>query len=396
MLTMEKLSREGGLDECVVLSTCNRFEVYGVATDSEDASERIAQMVQRDNDLPVGELSSYLYRRTGADASAHLMQVAAGLDSMVLGEAQILGQVSAAHQLAQEIGTSGLVLHRLFEVASHAGKRTHSETAIGEHTTSISHAAVVLALSLIDRDITDLRALVVGAGKMSSLAIHAFRSHGFDTVDVVNRTEENARELATITEGRAYGWHELHTALANADVVITATGAPHTVIHEPDIELAMRDRTERDMVLIDTAVPRDVDDGVETVPGVHFYNIDDLQKVVDANYARRRDCIPQVEAIVCDENEKFTSWLRSREVVPAIRGLREKVQAIAEAELATTLAQLPDEDHEIVSKLVHRIVNKVLHDPTVRLREQAALETGEVYIHALRDLFALDAEEIHG
>ncbi|MEM6283229.1 MAG: glutamyl-tRNA reductase, partial [Chloroflexota bacterium] len=220
--------------------------------------------------------------------------------------------------------------------------------------------------------------------------------HGFETVDVVNRTEENARELAAITGGRAYGWHELHTALADSDIVITATGAPHTVIHEPDVEMAMRARHGRELVLIDTAVPRDVGDGVETVPGVHFYNIDDLQKVVDANYARRRDCIPLVEAIVCDENEKFTSWLRSREVVPAIRGLREKVQSIAEAELAATLAQLPDEDHEAVSTLVHRIVNKVLHEPTVRLREQAVQESGEVYIHALRDLFALDAEEVHG
>ncbi|MEM6284974.1 MAG: glutamyl-tRNA reductase, partial [Chloroflexota bacterium] len=171
MLTMEKLTRECGLEECVVLSTCNRFEVYGVASDPIAASERVVRAVERDNNLHGSALPDYLYIRTGAEASTHLMNVAAGLDSMVLGEAQILGQVGGAHRLAQEVGTGGMVLHRLFESASRAGKRTHTETAIGEHTTSISHAAVVLALSLINRDVADLRALVVGAGKMSSLAI---------------------------------------------------------------------------------------------------------------------------------------------------------------------------------------------------------------------------------
>jgi len=395
MLIMERLQREAALQECVVLSTCNRFEVYGIADNVITASEDVVAYVERDNNLPVDALSSYLYRRTGADASAHLMRVAAGLDSMVLGEAQILGQVSDAYQLAQQINTSSAVLHRLFELASHAGKRTHNETAIGEHTTSISHAAVVLALSIMG-DFTDKKALVVGAGKMASLAIDALRSHGVETVDVVNRTEENARELASITGGRAYGWHELHTALVNSDVIFTATGAPHTVIHEPDVELAMQKRNGHEMVLIDTAVPRDVGDGVETVPGVHFYNIDDLQKVVDANYAKRRACVPSVEEIIYEENDKFVSWLRSREVVPAIRGLRQKIQSIAESELEAVLPQLAEEEQEIVSKLVHRIVNKVLHEPTVRLREQAAHETSEDYVYALRNLFDLDAEEFYG
>ncbi len=394
VLLAEQLQRAYGLSECVVLSTCNRFEVYAIATNPDIATRQVGQVVERENALPTGTLRPYLYQQSGQEAVEHLMRVASGLDSMVLGEAQILGQVSDAAQLAQHYNTSGPILHRLFEVAVHTGKRAHSETAIGDHTTSVSHAAVLLALSQIGKR-DDIRALVVGAGKMSSLAIDALRSKGITPVDVVNRTQSNAQDLAAITDGRAYGWHELHDALVNSDIIISATSAPHTVIHEPDVERSMIARSGRPQVLIDTAVPRDISEDVEMVPGAHYYNIDDLQQVVDENAAKRRACVPLVERIVLEEADKYMLWLRGREVVPAIKGLRRKVNAIAAAEMETVLGQLSGEDQAVVTKMVHRIVNKILHEPTVRLREQASVEDGEEYVYAVRELFALD-EDIHG
>lgn len=395
VLLMEQLRSTAGLSECVVLSTCNRFEVYGVALDADRALCEVAQFIERENGLTERSLMEHLYASTGQAAVTHLMRVAAGLDSMVLGEAQILGQVGDANKLASMTHSSGTTLHRLFEAATHAGKRARTETAIGEHTTSISHAAVQLALSVIDRDQVKT-ALVIGAGKMASLAIDALRSKGIEPVDVVNRTEARAQELANVTGGRAYGWYSLHEAIANSDVVISATGAPHTVIHKPDMERVMCMRGARQQVLIDTAVPRDISADVEDVAGVAYFNIDDLQQVVDENHAKRAACIPAVEAILTEETDKFLAWMREREVVPAIKGLRRKVQEIATAELEQALRQIPDADHAVVEKLVHRIVNKVLHEPTMRLRRQATQASGEEYIYAVRDLFALDFEEMHG
>lgn len=395
MLAMEQFRREGGLQECIVLSTCNRFEVYGVAADPQMGLQSVIELIERDIDLPE-PLAPHAYTRIGQEAIFHLMCVASGLDSLVLGEAQILGQVSDAHQLAQRMNTSGAILHRLFEVAAHTGKRAQTETAIGEQTTSVSHAAVVLALSRVENH-ENMRALVVGAGKMSALAVDALRSKGIEPIDVVNRTQSHARELADVTGGRSYGWHELHDALANADIVISATSAPHTVVHEPDVERAMLVREGHPQVIIDSAVPRDFDEDVAMVPGVTYYNIDDLQQAVDENYALREANVPAVEAIIDEEAEKFMMWLRGRKVVPAIKGLRQKVQAIAEAELEQAIGQLNEQDQAVVQKLVHRIVNKVLHEPTVRLREQASCTSSDDYVYAVCDLFALDAaEEAHG
>lgn len=394
MLAMERFRREGGLQECVVLSTCNRFEVYGAAADPQEGLRRVIDLIERDVDLPE-PLAPHVYTRIGQEAVFHLMCVASGLDSLVLGEAQILGQVSNAQQIAQHMATSGSVLNRLFEVAVHTGKRAQTETAIGEQTTSVSHAAVMLALSIM-RGRDDVRALVIGAGKMSALAVDALRSKGLEPIDVVNRTESHARELAAVTGGRSYGWHELHDALTDADIVISATSAPHSVVHEPDVERAMLARNGRPQVIIDSAVPRDFGADVGMVPGVTYYNIDDLQQVVDENYACREAAIPLVEAIIDEEAERFMTWLRGRKVVPAIKGLRQKIQAIAEAELEQTIGQLNEQDHALVQKLVHRIVNKVLHEPTVRLREQASCTSSEDYVFAVRDLFDLDGEELHG
>ena len=380
-----------GVESCAVVSTCNRMEVYGVADQPDHIVGKLTQHLEHERKLNAGSLSAYLYVQYDHATAVQLMRVASGLDSMVLGEAQILGQVAGAYALSKEINTTDAQLSRLFEMALHVGKRARAETEIGEHTTSVSHAAVLLALSAIESS-ADITALVVGAGNMASLAVDAFRSKGVDRVNVVNRTPSHAKELALRSGGRAHGWHELGDALAAADIIISATSAPHTVIHVDDVQLAMNKRDYRRQVLIDTAVPRDVGAGVEKIPGIVFYNIDELQRVVDENYARREACVPLVESMIAEEVDRFMTWLRSREVVPAIKDLRQKVSHIADAELEQTLHLLVEEDRELVTRMVHRIVNKVLHEPTVRLREQAATDASEIYVHAVRDLFDLKNE----
>lgn len=382
-----------GLAECVIVSTCNRMEVYGVASNITRIEQAIAPYLERFRGLEVGSLAPHLYVHEDSSAATHLMRVASGLDSMVLGEAQILGQVSSAHRLALLAQTSGALLNRLFERAVHTGKRTHNETEIGEHTVSISHAAVLLALSTLNMPTTDINALVVGAGSMASLAVDALRSKHISNIGIANRTPSHAQALAERAEGRAFGWHELHQALAWADIVISATSAPHTVIHQQDMQVVQSIRGSAPQILIDTAVPRDIADNVGEIPIVTFYNIDDLQRVVDENYARRQSAVPVVECIIADEVNDYMAWLRGRDVVPAIKDLREKINEIAQAEMNMALQQLPEDSHAVVSRLVHRIVNKVLHEPTVRLREQANGSTSDEFVYTVRSLFALDGSE---
>lgn len=395
LLLMELMCQDDHFNECVVLSTCNRTEIYGVTSNLDDAVTGLLRYIETEFHLVPGTLDGCMYLYTEAEAINHLMRVACGLDSMVLGEAQILGQVTEAGKLANIIRKSGTTLHRLFEFAAHAGKRAQTETAIGDHTTSISHAAVILAERHINNP-AESRAVIMGAGKMATLAVDALRSHGFERIDVVNRTPSHAQALAERGGGVAYGWDSLHTALAKADVVISATSAPHTVLHRPDIERVMAERNGKPQVLLDTAVPRDICEEVARVPCIYSYNIDDFKEAVDRNHALRQAAVPHVEAIICEETEKFYAWLRGREVVPAIKDLRQKVQEIARCEMEEALRQLPESDHTTVTRLVHRIVNKLLHEPTVRLRAQAANDHADNYVYAIRDLFALDGEEHHG
>jgi len=382
------------IEECVILSTCNRLEIYATAHDAAAGWAALERFLSDLQGVPVAQLRPHLYFWEERPVVEHLMRVACGLDSMILGEPQILGQVADAFASAQAAHTTGLILSHLFARAIHTGKRGRNETDISRHTTSVSHAAARLACEQVG-DLRRANVLVVGAGDMAELAAQALQEHGAAAITFINRTYSRAEGLACQFSGRALNWHHLPDALAAADLVVTATGAPHVVIHRDNVAGVLDRRAGRPLVLIDIAVPRDVAEDVGELPGVQLWDIDDLQEALDANQALREAAAPAVEAIIAQETDGFFDWLNGRQVVPVLVALRRKAEAVAEAELQRALHRLDETDpqvEQVISLLTHRLVNKLLHEPTVRLRSEAARGNGIVYAAALSDLFALDTE----
>ncbi len=399
------------LHEIVSLSTCNRLEIYAAvdpALEPHVGHALIEQTLARLQNVPLAELQPHLYRRTDQDAISHLMTVAAGLDSMILGEPQILGQVNRAFYEARNAGATGPLLSQLFAAATHAGKRVRTETEISRHTTSVSHAAAQLAHQQVG-DLATAQALVVGAGEMARLAAQALIREGATDVRLINRTYAAAERLAAeFNEGRdaiiarAVGWQMLGQALSEADVVLAATGAPHTVIHAYEVAPVLAGRAAQKRAplhLIDIAVPRDIEAAVDELAGVVRYDIDDLQAAVDANLAHRESAVPAARAIVEGETDAFLRWLQSREVVPTIVDLRRAVQGIVGGEVDHALLKLTEltpGQQQVIERMAHRITNKLLHAPIVRLKQSTLHADAPLYTHALRDLFALDGAPANG
>ncbi len=381
---------QAGLEEVAALTTCNRLEVYGVSQNGHADLPVITDLLAELRHIPAHTLRASLYIERDEHAVQHLMRVATGLDSMILGEAQILGQVGQALAAAQTAGTAGPLLSHLFTLAAHAGKRARTETDISRHVTSVSHAAVALAQAQIP-DLRRARALVVGSGEMAYLAAQALHRHNVQTIHCINRTYARAADLALAFNGAALDWHELPDALAAADVVISATAAPHTVIQLRDVQQALPRRAGHPLVIIDIALPRDVDESVRALPGVHYHDLDDLNAFVQANVNRREAAVAGVDAIIEQEAARFLAWQRGRTSGPVITALRDKATALAQDEVEAALRRLGDLDagqQKVVELMAHRIVNKILHEPTVRLKADTA------YAEAVRDLFALnDAAE---
>lgn len=377
--------------EAVILSTCNRLEVYTATDRANDGALLIEQFLAGLQNLNPDELRPYLYIKDGDDAVDHLMRVACGLDAMILGEPQILGQVTQAFEDAHKAGATGPILSHLFSQATHAGKRARTETEISRHTTSVSHAGALLVIDKLGA-INDKNVLVVGAGEMAVLAAQALQRYGNPRLTFINRTYGRAEALAQQVGGQALAWYQLEDALSWADAVITATGAPHTVIYANEVASILEKRTQMPLVFVDIAVPRDVEESVGDLPGVICCDIDDLQSTVDANAAQRRAAVPAVEAIIADERGRFMEWYHSRHVTPVIKTLREWAQSMAAAEVEQALNRLPHDPQteRVVQQLAHRIVNRLLHEPTVRLRSHAAGGNGHGYAHAVRELFGLD------
>lgn len=371
------------LAEAALLSTCNRVELFGVApadadptaadptaADCQQAVDTAIALLAAASHLPAEELRPHLYQHTDDPALAHLMRVATGLDSLVLGEAQILGQVRAALELSTQAGTAGPVLRQVFQRALRAGKRARAETEISRQATSTSHVAVQMAARHL-RHAPDARVLVMGAGEMAALALKTLQIRNFRHIGCVNRTFAKAQALAQTCDGTAFDWADRHDALAWADVVIAATGAPVPILHPQDISPLLPARGQRPLVLIDISLPRNIHPDTGALPGVIAYDIDDLQATLDANLARRRAAIPAVEEIIREEQAKFSLWKQQRAAVPTIVALRQQTQQTAAAELDQALAQLshlPPTDRAVVERLVHRLTNKFLHQPTVHLR----------------------------
>ncbi len=379
------------LAEAALLSTCNRFELYGVAGDGPQACEEIGAILACRQGAAPGDLQPCLRTLQGEDAVRHLCTVAAGLDSMILGEPQVLGQVAEAYEAALASGAAGPVLAALFRQAIHCGKRARSETAISERAASVSHAAVELTKQIFG-SLGRLRVLLIGAGEMAELAARNLADNGVGSIMVVNRSRERAEAFAAQFGGLAFGWDALDEALGKADVVICSAAAPHSVIHCAAARAAMAARHEQPLFLIDIAVPRNVDAEVGRLRNVYLYDIDDLKHVVQENLERRQREVPRVEAIVAQCSADFVAWLHSLDVASTIRDLHSAAERLRDDEVDRALRRLGPLDarqERVVRVLAHNIVSKLLHGPTVRLKELADEGDGYRSAGVLRELFGL-------
>ena len=385
----------GGDGEAVALSTCNRACLYLAHADRDAARERAVAAFGELAGLTAEELEPALYVKEDAEAAQHLFRVAAGLDSLIPGEAQILGQVRTAWEAAAEEGATSVVLNRLFRQALHVGKRVRTETGIGENPASVSSAAAELAARVFG-DLGGKRVLVIGAGKMGELTVLNLVLRGAERPVVANRSLEGAERLAERFGGRAVGLDALDHELERADVVVASTGAEGLVLTADRVAHALRRRRGRSMFFIDIAVPRDLDPAINDLDGCYLYDIDDLERVVKESVAGRREEAVRAEEIVAEETEKFRAWQLALDVVPAIALLRAFAEDVRAGELDRArgwLASLSESERKAVESLTSQIVNKLLHPPTVRMKQAAAAADGVVYAETVRRLFGLGEDE---
>jgi glutamyl-tRNA reductase len=374
------------LGEAVCLSTCNRTELY-VAADDADGAERRAVEALAELEPQVEHA---LYRLRDQAAALHLFRVAAGLDSLVPGEGEILGQVRSAY----DAGTPGQLLDRVFRQALHGGRKVRVQTAIGESPASVSSAAAALAEQVFG-DLEGRRILLIGAGKISEQAARNLLSRRARIAFVANRTLDRAHELAQHFDAAAIPLEHIGEELAQADVVVSSTSSPGFVL---DAETVERARQGRQLLFIDLAVPRDLDPAIHELDGCYLFDIDDLEAIVSETLAGRRSEAERAEAIVAGEAEKFHEWQASLEIVPAIRSLRALAEEIREAELRKAegvLGRLDDSQRKAVESITSQIVNKLLHLPTVRMKQAAVSADGVIYAEAVRHLFGLGEDERH-
>jgi glutamyl-tRNA reductase len=374
--------------EGVIVSTCNRMEVYAMVHDREKAVKGIIKILSRTCETPPDVFAHYLYVKEDAEAVDHLFRVAAGLDSMVLGEPQILGQVTDAYEAALSQRAAGTVLSKLFTTAIHTGKRARTETRISVNASSISSVAAGLANELLG-DLAQRRVLLIGAGEMGAVAVRALRKRGVSNITVANRTFRNAEALAQEWNGKAITFQQIPETLVHTDIVITSTGAPHTILSRRLLEPVVRQRGPYPLFLIDIAVPRDIDPDVTELPHVYLRDIDDLQGQADNNVEARRAEVPHVEYIVEQEADCYMAWFASLDVVSTITDLRRQVEELRQRELQLLFNRLDldEREQELVRIMSHRLVNKILHQPTLRLKDEAANGNGAAYVSVLRDLF---------
>jgi glutamyl-tRNA reductase len=378
---LQAMTRGLPVAEALLVSTCNRVEVYGVARPGSDATGPVRSFLATQRGLAPSDVANVIYDHRGSAAVRHVFSVASALDSLVLGEAQILGQLKAAYGVATDAGTSGPLLGRCLERAFGVAKRVRTETGIARGAANVSTVAVDLAKRVFG-DLAGKSVLVVGAGKMSTLAARHLFASGAQRIVVTNRSPEKAEALAAQIDGIARPWDQLERLLVEADVVISSTGARQPILTRSLFKRVTKARRWRQLVVIDIAVPRDAEPAIGELDGVYVFDIDDLEKVVAANLAERAKAAEHAVRIVEHEAGQFEHWLRSQAVVPTIRALRDRFARVAEGELQKTLDLLARKDHspvqtrEVVQRLVQLVVNKLLHQPTTALREASPDEAG--------------------
>jgi glutamyl-tRNA reductase len=391
---LASLAARGVGREMVVLSTCNRAEIYAVG-DNDATAEGVRRFFSEYHNIPHQQVAEHLYVRNGADAARHLFRVAAGLDSLVVGEPQILGQVKAAYAAAHEGRFTAALTNRLFHSAFAAGKRVRSETGLGEGAVSVSYAAIALAKKIFG-DLKGRNVLILGAGEMAKLTGIHLQAQQVKQITIASRTLQTAEDLAAHLSGVAVPWNALDSALHAADILVTATGASEPVLTRARIEEAMRGRRGRTLFIIDIALPRDVEAAAGDLDQVFLYNIDDLQAIVQENLARRGAELARAEAIVEEEVAKFVAWMQSREIVPTVVALRQRFEAIRQSELArleSKLTGLPPEARTRVDEVTRLIVEKLLLTPTEQLKSVSDEAMIVAYADALNRLFSLPTDK---
>jgi glutamyl-tRNA reductase len=384
-----------GIAEGVILSTCNRVEVCVLAEQGYKGTDSLKEFLAGWHGIPAAELSAYLYHHIGEEAVRHLFRVSSSLDSMVLGEPQILGQVKDAYGYACEFKSIGSVLDKFYTKAFSVAKRVRTETKVASSAVSVSYAAVELARKILG-DLADKTVMLIGAGEMCELAARHLLSAGAKGILVTNRTFERAVRLAEEFDGTPVRYEELSVHLKRADIILSSTGAPHFILKREDVEEVIRIRRNRPMFFIDMAVPRDVDPDVNQIDNVYVYDIDDLNNVIETNLEERQREAAKAEEIVIAEVAMFRRWLESQQVTPTIVSLRRKFEEIKQAEVAKALSALGAQDpktRKVVESLASSILNKVLHPPISSLKRDSDARSPMEMVAVVREIFDLPEEE---
>ncbi|MBW2561159.1 MAG: glutamyl-tRNA reductase [Deltaproteobacteria bacterium] len=387
----EELKKIPQVGEALYLSTCNRVEVLVNMEGTDAGVEGLKEFITAHGNLSPGEMNRCLYVYRDEEAVRHLFRVASSLDSMVMGEPQILGQVKDAYRLCMKQKASGVILNKLLHHAFRVAKRVRTETAIANNAVSVSFAAVELAKKIFGT-LNGKRALLVGAGEMAELAARHLMDTGVDRMIFTNRTYENAVRLANDFQGLPVEFELLDEQLGDVDIVISSTGSPDCIISADMIESALCRRKNRLLFLIDVAVPRDIDPAAEQIDNVYLYNVDDLQGVVDQNTQGRLEEAHRAQAIIDEEVVKFSGWYATLEVVPTIVALKGKAEKIVKGEMEKShswMKNLDEEEQGNIEVLVNSVVNKILHDPVVGLKRESRNGGADPYVAAIKKLFRL-------
>jgi glutamyl-tRNA reductase len=359
-----------GVEEAAILSTCNRTELYCSRSDND--TERLPEWLCRFHGLQREVLQPHLYTHLDAEAVRHMLRVASGLDSMILGEPQILGQMKSCYQQASDAGTLDTLVSRLFQHSFQVAKQVRTDTAIGASPVSVAFAAVSLARQIFG-DFDRHTALLIGAGETIELTARHLHEHGIGQIIIANRTVDRAVDLAAQFNGYGIALEQIEAHLAEADIVIASTGSPDIILDEAMVRTALRGRKHRPMFMVDIAVPGDIDPAVGKLNDVYFYTVDDLQQVIEDNLKSRQEAAEQAEDIIDVQVEHFMSWLRSLDAVPAIRAYREHARTLGELEVRKARQRLANGEspEAVLETLARNLVNKLAHAPSVNLREAA-------------------------
>ena len=390
--SVDRLFNFPDIIEHTILSTCNRVEIYARANCQDSAIKAIKQFICDFHEVSPVELEDHFYSYRNEEAVEHLFRVSSSLDSMILGEAQILGQVKDAYSLAKDLRSTGLVLNQLFEKAFSIAKKVREETGIAERSVSISSAAVELAQKIFD-DLENRTVMLVGTGEMAELAAKHLISYGVKTVYVTSRTYDRAANLARTLNGSALDFEAFKNELHRADIVITSTSASNFIIKKEMVEKAIHERKNKPIFFIDIAVPRDIEPDINDLENIYLYDIDDLHVVVSANMKEREKEADNAMNFISQEVTKFNNWVGTLDAVPTIVEIRKKAENIRMQEIEKTLKKisyLSEDDKKLLHQMSSSIVSKILHKPTIKLKQKTQSEDGHVYLKAIRHLFHLD------